>query len=53
MTAAKADLEVWEHHIESELDQDTAIPTTDREALITARRCQGLFKQRAAAGSPP
>jgi putative restriction endonuclease len=32
MTAANADLEVWEHHIESELDQDTAIPTTEREA---------------------
>ena len=38
MTAANADLEVWEHHIESELDRDTAIPTTEREALIIARR---------------
>ena len=46
MTAANADLEIWEHHIESQLDQDTAIPTTEREALITARRSQGLFKER-------
>jgi hypothetical protein len=34
MTAANADLEVWERHIESELDRDSAIPTTEREALI-------------------
>jgi hypothetical protein len=46
MTAANADLEVWEHHIESELDRDTAIPTNEREALIKARRGQGLFKER-------
>ena len=29
MTAANADLEIWEHHIESELDRDPA------SALIT------------------
>jgi len=45
MTAANADLEIWEHHIESELDRDTSIPTTDREALITSRRGQGIFKE--------
>ena len=46
MTAANADLELWEHHIESEVDRDVSIPLTDREAIITARRGQGLFKQR-------
>lgn len=46
MTAANADLELWEHHIESEVDQDVSIPETEREALITARRGQGAFKQR-------
>lgn len=46
MTDVNADLEVWEHHIESELDRDTHIPTTEREALIVARRGQGLFKER-------
>jgi hypothetical protein len=29
MTAANADLEIWEHHIESELDWGTSIPTTE------------------------
>jgi len=46
MTAANVDLELWEHHIESDLDRSVNIPTTEREALITARRGQGLFKQR-------
>jgi putative restriction endonuclease len=46
MTAANADLEVWEHHIETEVDRDVSIPATEREALIIARRGQGLFKQR-------
>jgi len=46
MTAANTDLELWEHHIESELDRDSAIVTTEREALIIARRGQGLFKER-------
>jgi hypothetical protein len=46
MTVANADLELWEHHIESEVDRDISIPPTAREAIITARRGQGLFKQR-------
>jgi putative restriction endonuclease len=41
-----ADLEVWEHHIEATIESDSQIPDTDREALIVARRGQGLFKQR-------
>jgi hypothetical protein len=41
-TAANADLELWEHHIENEVDRDLSIPTTEREALVTARRGQGL-----------
>lgn len=41
-----ADLEVWEHHIESKIESDRRIPETEREALIVARRGQGLFKQR-------
>jgi len=46
MTVPNADLELWEHHIESEVERDISIPLTDREAIITARRGQGLFKQR-------
>ena len=46
MQVENADLEVWEHHIESEIESDGQIPETEREALIVARRGQGLFKQR-------
>jgi hypothetical protein len=37
---------MWEHHIESEIESNRQLPETDREALIVARRGQGLFKQR-------
>jgi hypothetical protein len=46
MQDENADLEVWEHHIESQIESDRHIADTDREALIVARRGQGLFKQR-------
>ena len=44
--AQNADLEVWEHHIEATIESNVNISGTDREALIVARRGQGLFKQR-------
>jgi putative restriction endonuclease len=40
------DLDYWEHQIEKRVEQDQQIPETDREAIIRARRGQGLFKQR-------
>src|SRR5204863_996513 len=40
------DLDCWEHKIESGIESDVSIPATDREAIIRARRGQGLFKQR-------
>jgi hypothetical protein len=40
------DLDWWEHRIEDRIGTDTSIPPTDREAIIRARRGQGLFKQR-------
>ena len=46
MQVGNADLEIWEHHIEENIESDTRISDTDREALIVARRGQGLFKQR-------
>jgi len=46
MQAENADLEMWEHHIESKIESDSQLPDTEREALIVARRGQGLFKQR-------
>jgi hypothetical protein len=46
MQVENADLEVWEHHIETNIESDAQIPDTEREALIVARRGQGLFKER-------
>jgi hypothetical protein len=46
MQVENADLEMWEHHIESKIDSDRHLPETEREALIVARLGQGLFKQR-------
>src|ERR1035438_4079219 len=40
------DLDWWEHRIENRIECDTAIPATEREAIIRARCGQGLFKQR-------
>ena len=46
MQAENADLEMWEHHIEAEIESDRQLLETEREALIVARRGQGLYKQR-------
>jgi putative restriction endonuclease len=37
---------MWEHHIETEIEANSQLLKTEREALIVARRGQGLFKQR-------
>ena len=44
--AEKADIEVWERHIEETIQLAPDIAETDRESLIIARRGQGLFKER-------
>ena len=36
----------WEEHQISEIRNDEKIPQTDRDAVVIARRGQGLFKQR-------
>jgi putative restriction endonuclease len=46
MQVENADLEIWEHHIESAIESDRQLLETECEALIVARRGQGLFKQR-------
>jgi predicted restriction endonuclease len=46
MQVENVELEMWEHHIESKIESDRQLPETEREALIVARRGQGLFKQR-------
>jgi hypothetical protein len=37
---------MWEHHIESEIESEGQLLESEREALVVARRGQGLFKQR-------
>jgi putative restriction endonuclease len=40
------DLDSWERKLEQGVADDTAIPETDRLAIIRARKGQGLFKER-------
>jgi putative restriction endonuclease len=40
------DLDVWEHRLERQVEKDRSILETDREAIIRARRGQGMFKER-------
>lgn len=40
------DLDYWEHKLENTVAADATIPETEKEAIIRARRGQGLFKQR-------
>lgn len=44
--AASDDLDVWERRLEEQVESDASVPDTDREAIVRARRGQGLFKQR-------
>jgi putative restriction endonuclease len=43
------DLDYWEHRLELSVEKDQRIPETDGEAIIRARRGQGLFKERVVA----
>ena len=45
-TVVGDDLDVWERKIEERLASDSSVRDTDREAIIRARRGQGLFKSR-------
>jgi hypothetical protein len=40
------ELDVWESRIEQQIETDPSVNKTDREAIVRARRGQGLFKQR-------
>jgi hypothetical protein len=40
------DLDVWERKLEGQIEADASVQETDREAIIRARRGQGVFKQR-------
>jgi hypothetical protein len=45
---AADDLDVWERQLERVVAEDAAIPETDRLAIVSARRGQGLFRERVA-----
>lgn len=40
------DLDIWERRLEETVAADATMAVTDREAIIRARRGQGLFKER-------
>ena len=42
----EAEVEVWERKMEAELCSDARIDETEKRAIISARRGQGLFKKR-------
>jgi putative restriction endonuclease len=44
-----SDLEMWEWKLERQVEQDSAITDTQREAVVLARRGQGLFRLRVSA----
>src|SRR5258708_27525718 len=44
--APMRDVTVWEDHVRDSVEHDSAIPETERQAVIQARRGQGLFRQR-------
>jgi len=45
---AADDLDLWERKLERQLADDSALPETERLAIIRARNGQGLFKERVA-----
>ncbi len=40
------DLDTWEHRLETQVESDDSVQDTEKEAIIRARRGQGLFKER-------
>ncbi|MBK7644383.1 MAG: HNH endonuclease [Planctomycetes bacterium] len=46
LTTPGAETLLWEEHLRKKIEDDRALPETDREALVIARRGQGLFRER-------
>jgi len=44
--ATSDDLDYWEHKIEKGIQDNRELPATEKQAIIRARRGQGLFKER-------
>jgi hypothetical protein len=43
---AYRDVSTWEDHVRTSIEHDATLPETERQAVIQARRGQGLFRQR-------
>jgi hypothetical protein len=43
---AMRDVSTWEDHVRQSIEADITIPETQRQAVIQARRGQGIFRQR-------
>jgi putative restriction endonuclease len=43
---AMRDVSTWEDHVRQSIEKDVTIPETQRQAVIQARRGQGIFRQR-------
>jgi len=46
--APTAEIVLWEEHLETDIERDVTVGETEKEALILARRGQGLFRKRVA-----
>jgi hypothetical protein len=46
MRVPSPELVLWEEHLRREIEQNPAIAATERDALVIARRGQGLFRER-------
>ncbi len=42
---ATRDLDAWEDRVSEQIEKDDSLDTTEKQALVKARRGQGLFKQ--------
>jgi hypothetical protein len=45
-TAAVPEIVLWEEHLRKRVEEDRTLTETDKQAIILARRGQGLFKSR-------
>jgi putative restriction endonuclease len=46
LLAPRAEQTLWEEHLRQAIERDDSLRPTDKEALVLARRGQGLFRQR-------
>lgn len=45
LSAPNQEIALWERHLQHEIERSASIPETEKEALVLARRGQGLFRR--------